>query len=56
MSARDERTPDSAEKAVRDIRSATRRRFLVEDPHRAPAQGVSCMDDGRGASINQGLL
>jgi transposase len=40
MGARDERTPDSAEKTVRDIRRATRRRFSAEDKIRIVLEGL----------------
>ena len=40
MRARDERTPDSAEKTVRDIRRATRRRFSAEDKIRIVLEGL----------------
>ena len=40
MRPRDERTPDSAEKTVRDIRRATRRHFSAEDKIRIILQGL----------------
>jgi transposase len=40
MRHKDERAPDSAEKAVRDIRRATRRRFSAEDKIRVVLEGL----------------
>ena len=40
MRRKDDRTPDSAEKIVRDIRRATRRRFSAEDKIRIVLEGL----------------
>jgi transposase len=40
MRHKDDRTPDSAEKTVRDIRRATRRRFSAEDKIRIVLDGL----------------
>jgi transposase len=40
MRHKDERAPDSAQKAVRDIRRATRRRFSAEDKIRIVLEGL----------------
>ena len=40
MRQRDDRTPDSAEKTVRDIRRATRRQFSAEEKIRIVLEGL----------------
>ena len=40
MRHKDDRAPDSAEKTVRDIRRATRRRFSAEDKIRIVLEGL----------------
>ena len=59
MRRKDERQKDSAEKAVRDIRRATRRRFAAEEKIRIVLEGLrgeeSIAELCRKEGINQNL-
>ena len=62
MRQRDDRTPESAEKTVRDIRRATRRQFSAEEKIRIVLEGLRgeeniselCRREGIAASMYYG--
>jgi transposase len=55
MRHKDDRAPDSAEKTVRDIRRATRRRFSAEDKIRIVLEGLRGEDSIAELCRQQGI-